>query len=388
MMVCWRGDAMPKAVPLPIARAVADSEILSAVLREILALRAEVAVLTSRLPVSSPDSPALSGLLAAIHTSVAGRVFSVGELVAHANLDADLHAAIVGTLGAASGRQLGKALSRAEPVATAFIEAMRPYSVPLRLQGLSVTPLRTRVYVNEQGVTAVRVPEHGRIPVLKGDWTEAFLEPVKHAGVIVQTTEFVRNTSPAVTLRIVDDLAKATAEAENLGFLSPTEAGSVLNGAPTFTSAGSTLANVDADLAQLLGLVPGSQYAGATWVMSTRAASFLSLLRGGGGANAFPSVTPSGGQLLGHDVLISTACQVDDSSGIVALLSPPEILWADEGHALLTTSTKASLVMDSDPEAVANPVSMFQSDSIATKAVRESAWYAKTGAGAYYSESY
>ena len=114
---------MPKAVPLPVVPAVADFEILSAILREVLALRAEVARAHDRRrsPAKLADAALSAPLLHAIRDGERRvRRFSVAELLLHAavvaNLAADqrLHDAIVGAVGSLNGRRLGKLLGRLE----------------------------------------------------------------------------------------------------------------------------------------------------------------------------------------------------------------------------------------------------------------------------------
>jgi hypothetical protein len=271
-------------------------------------------------------------------------------------------------------------------IADAFMLAMRPYSVPFALmQFLRKVPMRTRLYIHT-GVTAARVAEGGQIPVLKGNWAETTLTPKKFAGISVQTDELMESTAPTAAAAITDDLALATAEAENLSFVSPYQTGSVLDGAPNFAGTGNSIAQIDADLAQLVGLVPGASRPGASFVMTQESATYLSLLHGTSGAVAYPDVTVQGGQLQGLPVIVTSACQEAGSpvTRIVGLLSPSEIFWADEGRIELSTSKQAALEMDDAPAATGNLTSLWQANSTATKAIRESSWYARAGAGAYF----
>jgi HK97 family phage major capsid protein len=274
------------------------------------------------------------------------------------------------------------------PVADSFLGAMRSYSVPLQLAAhLRAVPMLTRLYVNSAGIVASQVVEGAAIPVLKGDWTTATLEPKKFAGITVQTAELVKSMKPTATLALTDDLAQATAEAENRAFVSPDEAGSVLDGASNFAGTGSALAQVDADLRRLVDLVPGASRPGAAFVMTKESATYLSLLRGSGGALAYPDITPQGGKLMGLPVLITSACQQIGSppTRLIGLLSPSEIFWADEGRVVLSASNDAALKMDDAATSGAgNLVSMWQTDATALKAVRESSWYARSGSGAYF----
>lgn len=272
-------------------------------------------------------------------------------------------------------------------IADSFLNAMRDISVPLRLPTLRKTPMHTRVFVNAQGVVVAQVTEGGAIPVLKGDWNAITLRPRKFAGIVVQTEELAKSASPAAPLAIVDDLAGATAEAENLGFLNPSETGSVLDGAPSFVSGGGSVAQVDADLRKLVDMVPGAHRPGAAFCMCKETATYLSLLRGSGGAAAYPNITPQGGTLLGLPVLITKACgePASPTINIVALVNPREILWADEGRVILTTSNQAALKMDDAATAAAGSlISMWHTNSVATKAIRECSWHARTGSAAYF----
>ena len=105
------------------------------------------------------------------------------------------------------------------PIGDSFLAAMADVSIPLRLQGLRRTPMLTRVYINSQGVVATRVAEGAPTPVLGGDWSATTLTPVKFAAITVVTDELARSASPTASLAISDDLARATAVAENDAFL-------------------------------------------------------------------------------------------------------------------------------------------------------------------------
>jgi HK97 family phage major capsid protein len=191
-------------------------------------------------------------------------------------------------------------------------------------------------------------------------------------------------------LRLPDDLARAVAEAENFGFIAPSESGSVLDSAPSFASSGSAISNVDTDLQHLVSLVPGADRPGAAFVMNKTAATYLATLRGSGGAAAYPDLGPGGGTLLKLPVLVSKACEIDGSpaEGFIGLLNPSEIVWADEGKAILTTSVHTSLKMDDDPDNGGALVGLFATEATAIKGVRESAWYAKPGSGAYFTTAF
>lgn len=280
------------------------------------------------------------------------------------------------------------------PVADSFLAAMRTKSVPLRLTGMKRVPMLTRLFINSSRVIAVRVVEGGAIPAMKGDWTSSVLEPFEFAALTVTTAELAKASSPVAAAGLADDLAGAVAEEENRYFVSPDVAGSVLHGASSFAGTGTAVANIDADLKRLVDFVPGA----SAFVMCKESATYLSLVRGSGGGAAYPNITPLGGELIGLPVLITTACQTVGSPGnrIVGVLDESSIVWADEGRVTLTASTQAAIEMTDTPTGDAltgtagttSLVSMFQANAVALKAVRESAWYARTGAGAYFQAGY
>lgn len=304
---------------------------------------------------------------------------------------------IVAALKAAVGGTVSGDFSGARStISDAFLEAMRGDSIPLRLAVRRV-PMLTRIYANTSGVLASQVAQGGPIPTLKGTWTPTTLTPKKCAGLVVQTEELAKSTDPGAPLALVDDLAKAVAAEENRTFLAPTVTGSILDGAPNFTSTGATLTGVDADLRALVDRVPAAFRAGTVFVMTMETATYLGTLRDTTGAAAYPNIGPQGGKLVGVDVLISDACMEPGSppTRIIALVAASEIYWA-QGTVELLTSTQATLEMTDAPtgnSATGNAgttslVSMFQANAIATRAIRESSWYARSGAAAYVTVGY
>lgn len=275
-----------------------------------------------------------------------------------------------------------------QPVADAFVGAMRDFSIPLRLVGLRQIPLRTRVLVNAATGEAVEVAEGQPIPLLNGDWSAHTLEPRKFAAIVAQTNELVRSTSPAASTAITLDLASATAEAENLAFCSPTVAGSVLYGAPHFAATGTTANDITADLGRLFAMVRGRGRGGLSLIMDEVSASHIHF----SDPSRFPAIGPGGGRIADVPVLIAdAACALPGSPSerVLGLIDATQILFGDRGRVLLDTSREAALQMSDAPVAgAASVVPLFQVDSVATRAIRESSWYAPPGAGAYMTVAY
>jgi HK97 family phage major capsid protein len=281
------------------------------------------------------------------------------------------------------------------PVAEAFTSVVRDFSIPLRLP-LREVPMFTRIFENASAAAAVRVAEGASIPVVRGNFGTVLLTQKRHGGIVIETEELPQSTSPVAGQAIVADLAPAVAEAENLSFAGPNEAGSIFFDAPHFNGAGSTLANCDSDLKRLVDQVPGAKNPGATFLMCQETATYLSLIRGSGGAAAFPAITPQGGSLLGLPVLITSAMQLSGSpiTRCIGLVDPSQVFWADEGVVQLMVSSVAALQQSDAPTqnsltpTATTQVSMFQTSAVAIRAIRESSWHARAGSGSYFVSGY
>ena len=130
----------------------------------------------------------------------------------------------------------------------------------------------------------------------------------------MQTDELLKLLSPTAALAIVDDLAQATAEAENDSFPQRRCARQRVVRANRTQCRRQRVGECRFRPSKLLiAAVRGASDPNATFIMSKGTASYLGTLRGTGGAAAYPDVGPSGGRLLGLQVLISTAAEDSDS---------------------------------------------------------------------------
>jgi HK97 family phage major capsid protein len=304
---------------------------------------------------------------------------------------------IVGALNksAVGGTVSGDFSGQRSIVADSFLEVLRTYSVPMRL-AMRVVPPRTRVYL-AGGVVAATVAPGAPIPVLHGSWTDTTLILRKDAGIVVVTDELIKSTDPAAPLSVVDDLAAAVADSENLAFCSPWVSGSIFNGATTYNESGVTASTIAADLQTLIEAVPGVHRGGA-WIMHPTTASYIGTRHASGDTPAaFPGIGPQGGTLLGLPVLVTDAmAQVGSpASRAIGLVAPGQVFWAS-GNVEITLSSQAALEMADDASGnsatgtagTTSLVSMYQANSVAARAIRESAWYAKSGSTAWLTTSY
>ena len=127
--------------------------------------------------------------------------------------------------------------------------------------------------------------------------------------------------------------------------------------------------------------------------MCQQTAAYLALLGSStGGAARFPSITPDGGQLLGRQVLISSACVRGDApvSRVLGLVDPRRVFWTP-GSATVARGTQAGLEMSDAPTGATDTpvaasqfiVSMFQVGATAIRVLVEVGWYAPDDAAVY-----
>ena len=205
-----------------------------------------------------------------------------------------------------------------QPVGEDFLAALRPLSILGRLTAARHVALRVRVIVFGAGTRASVVAAGAAIPLSKASIAGEVIEPVKVAGLTVLTGETLAMSGGVAADRaIAADLAKAVALAEDVLFIDPTQPGSALYGTTAIASTGTTLAQIDADLAALVDalIAGGSTLLSAAWVMSSHTATKLALIRGSSGVPAFPDIGATGGLLLKMPVVVS-----DSATNSIVLL--------------------------------------------------------------------
>lgn len=272
------------------------------------------------------------------------------------------------------------------PVAFDLAEYLRPLTIIGRLAGLRRVPFDVNLYLGTAGARAAFVAEGAPIPATDASYTGATLRALKVGAIVALSKELVLNATPNAEATISAEVGRALVEAMDLQFIDPTQAGvagespaSVTYGATQIPSSGSSVALIDADLEAMVGELVAAQMTlnSAVWVMTPSSATRMSLMRGSSGAPAYPQITARGGMLCGLPVVTSTACGGlgSPTARTITLLEAGEILLADDGGAALDYSDATALQMDSAPGAgPQSAVSMFQTNSVAIRAVRQMNW--------------
>ena len=270
-------------------------------------------------------------------------------------------------------------------VAQEFSAYVRPATLLGRMEGFRKVPLRTRLIAGTGGTTAYWVGEGLPKPISAAEFATLTLARLKVVGVVVATQELLRASSPESDNVLQDDLRAAVAQAADVAFMDPANAGiagvtpaSITYGVTPIASTGSTVEKIDADLQAMVKRLTdaGSSLANAVWVMKPKTATGLSTKRVTGGAQAYPGVTAKGGELLGLPVF--TTPHLTESSGetFIALVDVSQIAVGDEGDAKVEVSTQGSVQLSDSPEtgASAVPISLWQRNCVAVRTERFLNW--------------
>jgi HK97 family phage major capsid protein len=263
---------------------------------------------------------------------------------------------------------------------------LRPLTVLGRMTSVRRAPFRTRILVQNVGGSGAWVGENRPVPVTAaGISQDATLEPLKVGAIRVMTAELMRNAVAGSDALIAADAASSLVEALDRALVDPANGGdaetpaSIASGAPTFSSSGSSVAQIDADLERMVQSLVSAEMslATATWIMSPVTATSLALKRGTGGAPAYPLISAKGGSLLGLPVITSTACSASGSPNerFLLLAEQSEILLADDNGGDIALATDASLQLNDAPgDGAQQQISLWQNNLVGIKTVRYVNW--------------
>ena len=252
-------------------------------------------------------------------------------------------------------------------VQAGFIESLRSLSVFDRLLGdnaLRRVPLKTRITSVSSAVTGAQYGEQQLYRIGRMSLDGEQIEPVKTTAVIVLTDEVFRSTGTAGQTFLSAELRGAVSAATDLTFLN-----GIMLGAASSVSAGTTAANVYADISTLLDTVAAKGVAKLYLVMGPANARRLAVKLSTSGVQAFPNMTPSGGEIGGIPVLVT-----DQLPANTLLLIDASAIAGDSDIVTLDASEHADIQMSDTPttDGTTPVVSLWQSNQ---RAIRAERWF-------------
>jgi HK97 family phage major capsid protein len=267
-----------------------------------------------------------------------------------------------------------------------FIDLLRPKMILGRMTQLNRIPFMSRMGRQLTGVSGSFVGEGQPKPVGKQTYDNVTLGFAKVAVIVVLSDEAVRFSSPSAEVKARDDMIKGISTYIDKRFMDPSYSGvanvspaSITNGATRIQSSGSTLAAIDADVANAMAMFANSEIdpATAVWVMSAATALRLSMKRNTNDEKAFPELTMLGGTWYGIPVIVSNTMNSSGSPAEkqIALVTQEEVFLADDGGVSIDMSNEASVQMDDAPSGGAQSlVSLWQNNLVGIRAEQYINW--------------
>lgn len=284
----------------------------------------------------------------------------------------------------------------AQNIASEFVEYLRPRTLLGKIQGWRNVPFNVRIGAMDAGSTGYWVGQGLAVNVSKPTSTSISLGITKVGGLAVITKELAMLSTPSAEMMVRNDLSKALAQKADTSLIDPNSGGvsnvtpaSLTYGATARQASGTDFASFKADWKAITSSFYAANIplAGAVCIMKEELAEALSLMVTSLGLPQFPSMqdwASGNGRLMGRPVFTTQAADTSgspDFDNMLILLQPGEVFLADDGGASVEASDQVSIQMDSAPDnqstatsAGASLVSMFQTESVAIKAIRHVNW--------------
>lgn len=273
-----------------------------------------------------------------------------------------------------------------------FVELLRPMTIIGKLKGMTNVPFNVRMSGQDSGSSAQWVGQGKPIPVSKMNTIEVTLGMAKVAGMVVLTKELMNSSAPSAEMLVRNDMMATIATFSDVQFVDPNVAAvsnvspaSITNGLTALVPTGTTAAHLRADVQTLFGtfIAANDDPTTCAWIMDPVTALAISLMQNALGQPEFPNITMFGGTFFGLPVVVSNSANIagsPNSGHLLILVKQSDILFADEGGIEIDASQEASIQMLDNPTNASSDgtattmVSMFQTNSVALRAIRAINW--------------
>jgi hypothetical protein len=272
--------------------------------------------------------------------------------------------AAVGAAGPLAGQWGSALIGPFNQLAQAFLDGLRSRSAFLAmLPNFVRIPLNTIVAIQTADATGWIVGAGKPVPLSKLALTNATVEPIKAAAMVVTTEELLRDASPGAESAFNRALRAAVVDTVDRTALAALASGIV----PSTASA-----NPMTDLRAMLDIVNLTGGGTLMWVMTPSVANRASTKLNTSGDRTFPDMTPTGGTMLGLPAYVTRAMPSagsPESTETMMLIDGTGVVAAT-GEMELDASRQASVEMRDDPvqDAIAPTsaimVSVFQTDGV------------------------
>lgn len=281
--------------------------------------------------------------------------------------------------GTSQGERIAKAAVSAltttdigTPEAREFFALATEQSLIGRIQGLRRVAFNTRFVRATQGAFGHWVAEANPIPLSKPAVMGSSLPGRKVAAIVTATKESIESMGGAVEAGLQRDLLDAVSGALDYGFITPTFAG-VTDEAPASVTFGQTqiasTGDARQDIEALFNAYTGN-LRNAAIVMNPRTAVQIGLLPAQIGET---KLGVNGGVLAGVPAFCTEAATFDSDGGFITILDAGAIAYAARDFGM-DTADQADLMMSDTPTSPGAMVNLWQTNTIAWKALIEANW--------------
>ncbi len=241
--------------------------------------------------------------------------------------------------------------------------------------GLRRVEFNIRMLSMTAGVSGYWVTQAAPKPLSKPTLSGSTLRTLKVSAMVVVTAEAMRTMGNITEAALQRDLQRALSETLDVTFIDSSNAG-VVDEMPASITSGVTpipsTGQPEMDLHLLIAEFEGSLDS-SVFITDPVTATVLALHRDSGGSFPFIDAGPRGGSLFGIPLVTSHSSPRDTDGGQIALIDPSLIALAT-GSVRLDQSGQTSLAMADSPEAPAEMVSLYQTDSVCLRAELEANW--------------
>ncbi len=285
-------------------------------------------------------------------------------------------------------------------MANEFIDLLRPNLIVSKMPQVRNVPMNIKMPRATTGTTSGWVGEGKPAPVTNAAFSDLTIGEHKLGALAVFTEELLRRSEPAAEALVRDDLIATITTAVDVAFIDQSNAGvsgvkpaSIANAATTAATAGTTAAHVRTDVkAAYLNAAGANQpLSSAVWIMHPATALALSMMvNATTSLREFPGVDfVTGGTFEGLPVIVSTNVPGSAGAGYDVILAVQGEILLAEGGLSIDASKEASLEMsdaptnDSKTPTATTLVSLWQTNSVAIKAIRGITWVRRRPTAVY-----
>jgi len=291
-------------------------------------------------------------------------------------------------------------LIQPEMMTKEFIDLLRPNLIVSKMGQVRNVPMNIKMPRTSSGTTSGWIGEGKPAPITNAAFSDLSIGEHKLGAIAVFTEELLRRSEPAAEALVTSDLITTVATAIDVAFIDQANAGvadvkpaSIANAATTAATAGPTAANVRTDVkaAYLNAATANQPLSSAVWIMHPATALALAMMvNATSGLREFPGVDfVTGGTFEGLPVIVSTSVPGSAGAGYDVILAVQNEILLAEGGLSIDASREASLEMNDAPtNNSATPtattlVSLWQSGSVAIKAIRGITWVRRRPTAVY-----